>query len=192
MTTTTPRAPARVNRYDTYLAVVRKACASPAGRAALRDGLPDDFRNPWPMYRHLLRHGTIPCPPDRDSELPFLLVAALYAAHDAPNPSTTVQAVFRPRSSRPWRNLGWSYRAAVRRGTVTAGRAEDDLNSIVQLTLPGLYRALPRVVGQLRSQDVSVEWAVLLKDLTRWQRHRAEVCTGWARAFYDQDPRSGR
>ncbi|MFJ1936584.1 type I-E CRISPR-associated protein Cse2/CasB [Kitasatospora sp. NPDC088160] len=189
---TTTQAPARANRYDTYLAVVRKACASPAGRNALRDGLPDDFRNPWPMYRHLRCHGTIPCPPDRDSELPFLLIAALYAAHDAPNPTTTAHAEIRPRPSMPWRNLGWSYRAAVSRGTVTARRAEDDLNSLTQLTLPGLYQALPRVVGQLRSQGASVEWAVLLKDLTRWQRHRADVCTAWARAFYDHDPRSGK
>ncbi|MFJ9446383.1 type I-E CRISPR-associated protein Cse2/CasB [Kitasatospora sp. NPDC101235] len=184
-----PKADARANRFDTYMAVVRQACSTPAGRAALRDGLADDFRHRWPLYRHLLRHGQIPSAPDRDNELPYLLVASLYALHDAPNPTTTNRPDKQPRPSRPWRNLGWSYRTAVDRHLLASDHAESDLNSLAQLTLTSLYRALPGVVGQLRAQHVPVEWPVLLRDLTRWQRHGDEVRIAWARAFYNQDPR---
>ncbi|MFD7645981.1 type I-E CRISPR-associated protein Cse2/CasB [Kitasatospora sp. NPDC059795] len=188
-----PRTAARRSRFDSYLVTVRRACSTPAGRAALQGGLADGFRHPWPMFEHLLPHGTIPAAATSTAQYPYLLIASLYALHEVPNPrigpgEPDFGAV---PVSKPWQNLGWSYRMAVASGGMKSSRAEDDLAHLAQLMLPALYEALPGVVGQLRGKRAPVEWATLLRDLTLWQRRGDEVRIRWARAFYQPTASNG-
>ncbi|MFF2818210.1 type I-E CRISPR-associated protein Cse2/CasB [Kitasatospora cineracea] len=187
-TVDTPQKTAHPTSSDHYLATVRRACSTPAGRAALQRGLAGRFRRPWPMYEHLLAHGTIPAAATADAQYPYLLIASLYAIHDAPNPR------FDPGGpdaddvpvARLWHNLGWSYRAAVTSRRMDSKRAEDDLAHLARLTLSSLYQVLPGVVGELRAKGAPVEWATLLRDLTQWQSRGEEVRIRWARAFFRQ------
>ncbi|MEU3466134.1 type I-E CRISPR-associated protein Cse2/CasB [Streptomyces sp. NPDC006733] len=179
--------------YEHYLRTVRTTCSTPAGRAALRQGLAEQLASPWQLYMHLLPAGGFPeaagsfpgVPETRAAEYPYLLIAALYAVHDAPNPRTSTQRTAVP--ARPVdgrRNLGWSYARAAAIGAMRPETAASNLSYVAQLDLDGLYRDLPAAVSLLRSQQVPVQWPVLLRDLTRWPRWAEDVRIEWARAFY--------
>ncbi|WP_392900688.1 type I-E CRISPR-associated protein Cse2/CasB [Streptomyces sp. LN699] len=202
MTTETPPSTAMVpgqasgppDRYEQFMRTVRKACATPGGRAELRQGLADGLVSPWQMYVHLLPAGGIPAhSPTREAEFPFLLVASLYAVHDAPNPRTarTNPQPVPPRADRR-KNMGWSYARAASGGAMKQKAAGDALSYLAQLDLEDLYRDLPGAISLLRSQRVSVHWPVLLRDLTRWPRWAEDVRIEWARSFYAPAPASVR
>ncbi|MFC1443131.1 type I-E CRISPR-associated protein Cse2/CasB [Streptacidiphilus sp. N1-10] len=174
-----------LQRCESYMATVRGACSSPGGRADLRSGLADNFTSRWPLYQRLYPQGGIPAAQSLDAELPFLLIAALYAEHDAPNPrmdGNTVKA--KPHAADASRNLGWSYARAVDRKAMRQRNAADALSALAQTDTAGLHRDLPGVVSELRSAGIPVDWAVLLRDVTRWPQWADQVRLDWARAFY--------
>ena len=188
-TTAAPTADERrtswLQRCDEYLATVREACSTPGGRADLRNALADNFTSRWPLYQRLYPAGGIPAAQTLEAEFPFLLIAALYAEHDAPNPrmdggKRTVKA--RPADAA--RNLGWSYARAVDRKAMRKKSAADALSALAQLDTVGMHRDLPAVVSELRSAGVPVDWAVLLRDVTRWPKYADQVRLDWARSFY--------
>ncbi|MFE0104544.1 type I-E CRISPR-associated protein Cse2/CasB [Streptomyces sp. NPDC059009] len=172
--------------FDRFLRTVHTACSSPGGRAALRQGLADEVSAPWQLYMHLLPAGGIPAyAPTREAEFPYLLIACLYAVHDAPNPRTRKENP--PPSPKPAdrrQNLGWSYARAAATGVMRPSNAADALTHLAQLGVEDLYRELPGAVSLLRSHQVPVQWPVLLRDLTRWPRWAEDVRIEWARAFH--------
>ncbi|MER7468780.1 type I-E CRISPR-associated protein Cse2/CasB [Streptomyces sp. NPDC097981] len=182
------------DRYERFMGTVRMACATPGGRADLRQGLADGLSSPWQMYVHLLPAGGIPARSQtREAEFPFLLVASLYAVHDAPNPRTErTNPQPAPKRADRRKNLGWSYARAASIGATRQKAAAGALSQIAQLDLEDLYRDLPGAVSLLRSQRVPVQWPVLLRDLTRWSQWAEDVRIEWARAFYAPAPTSVR
>ncbi|MGW7029183.1 type I-E CRISPR-associated protein Cse2/CasB [Streptomyces xanthophaeus] len=178
------------DRFEQFMRTVRRACATPGGRADLRQGLADGLCSPWQMYVHLLPAGGIPARSEsREAEFPFLLVASLYAVHDAPNPRTVrTSPPPAPQRADRRKNLGWSYARAVSGGAMEQKAAAGALSYVAQLDLEDLYRELPGAVSLLRSQRVSVQWPVLLRDLTRWPRWADDVRIEWARSFYAPAP----
>ncbi|MET9294186.1 type I-E CRISPR-associated protein Cse2/CasB [Streptomyces sp. NPDC003077] len=183
--------PSPLAPYERFLRTVRKACDSPGGRAALRQGLADELASPWRLYMHLLPHGTIPASPaTRETEYPYLLVACLYAVHDAPNPRTPAARTPSPKPADRRHNLGWSYARAAATHAMRARNAADALSHLAQLDADDLYRELPGAVSLLRSHGVPVRWPVLLRDLTRWPTRAEYVRIEWARAFHAPAPMS--
>ncbi|MBO0657261.1 type I-E CRISPR-associated protein Cse2/CasB [Streptomyces triculaminicus] len=178
--------PGPLERYEKFLRIVRKACSTPGGRAALRQGLADDLSSPWQLYMHLLPAGGIPAyAATREAERPYLLVACLYAVHDAPNPrtaKTTPSPAPKPADVR--KNLGWSYARAATTGAMRQQNAADALSYLAQLDTEGLYRDLPGAISLLRSHRIPVQWPVLLRDLTRWPNWADDVRIDWVRAFH--------
>ncbi|GAA3857778.1 type I-E CRISPR-associated protein Cse2/CasB [Streptomyces sedi] len=174
-----------LERYEEFMATVRAACATPEGRVAIRQGLTDNFADPWRMHMHLLAHGAIPTAQHRDAEYPFLLVAALWATHDAPNPRMNSRwPAPEPPPANPGHNLGWSLARAERAGVFTRQSATGQLTSLSMRDAPGLYQAIPGLVALLRDNNIPISWPVLLSDLTRWERWGDEVRVRWARQYH--------
>ncbi|MFK0043913.1 type I-E CRISPR-associated protein Cse2/CasB [Streptomyces sp. NPDC090741] len=181
---------------SSFLHVVRTACSTPAGRADLRRGLNivlADLEHPtgdagqsrWPLYNHLMAAGYRP-PATAAAEIPHLLVAALYAIHDAPNPRTaTTQPPLPPAPFKPWHNLGWSFAVAAHRSVMTRDNATGTLAYLAELDQTTLLRETPAVVARLRSASVPVTWTLLLADFLRWPSQPAQVRLDWARAFHN-------
>jgi CRISPR type I-E-associated protein CasB/Cse2 len=175
--------------FDAFMRTVAQACSTPGGRAALADGLATDLSQaPFQLYHHLLEHqpdGRIPGTwDDPQRERPYLLVACLYAFHDAPNPRMTGgRRPKPPRFGHRWHNLGWSYQQATA-GAMRPKTAADTLIALAGLDLDGLYRDLPGAISLLRSQRVPVTWSVLLRDLTRWPEHADSIRLSWIRSFH--------
>ncbi|UFR07101.1 type I-E CRISPR-associated protein Cse2/CasB [Streptomyces sp. Go40/10] len=176
--------------YERFMKTVRRACATPEGRATLRQGLADNLENPWPMYVHLVPAGGIPVREDtshhvlRQAERPFLLVAALWAVHDAPNPRAGDKplTVKEPAPAKPWENLGWSLARAARAG-MRRETATGLLSYLCELDYDALMAELPSTISLLRSSSVPVKWPVLLRDSIRYQRWAPDVRIDWARSY---------
>ena len=133
-----------------------------AALAALRSGLAQPDCVAAAMHPHV-----VPFLADqRDwDDWRFYLVGALFAWH--------------PRSAGT-RNLGESFRAI------------SDLSESVEARLIALLNAhrddvpshLRQAIGLLRSKDVPVNWARLLRDLGAWDHPDRWVQRAWARRFY--------
>lgn len=183
-----------------FMTAVRAACSTPAGRADLRNGLNTvlaDLEQPhgsdtdhtgtsrWPLYTHLMARGYQP-PATTGQETPYLLVAALYATHDAPNPRTSETAPPPPLPhTERWENLGWTYATACHRGAMRDDAAAGLLGYFTELDQATLLRELPAAISRLRSAAIPVRWPLLLRDLLRWPGQLARIRLDWARSFHN-------
>jgi CRISPR system Cascade subunit CasB len=84
---------------------------------------------------------------------------------------------------RHWRNLGYSLAQAVDKGA-NANSLENHLQLLTRQNLDGLYRHLPRLILQLRGDQVRIDWGVLVHDLTRWASDPRLVAKEWAQGYY--------
>jgi CRISPR system Cascade subunit CasB len=84
---------------------------------------------------------------------------------------------------RHWRNLGYSLAHAVGQGG-NAKSLENHLQLLMRQDADGLYRHLPRLILQLRGDQVHIDWGVLIYDLTRWARDPRLVAKEWAQSYY--------
>jgi CRISPR system Cascade subunit CasB len=81
------------------------------------------------------------------------------------------------------RNLGYSLAHAVEQGG-NARSMENHLQLLARQDVEGLYRHLPRLILQLRGDQVRIDWGVLIRDLTRWARDPRLVAKEWAQSYY--------
>lgn len=132
-------------------------------------------------------------------ERAYYLVAALIASQprsardqrdtrstpDSPPDGTTAQGETDDAAAptRRWRNLGYSLAQAVDKGG-NAGSLEKHLQLLTRQDVTGLYRHLPRLILQLRGDQVRIDWGVLTRDLTRWARDPRLVAKEWAQSYY--------
>jgi CRISPR system Cascade subunit CasB len=84
---------------------------------------------------------------------------------------------------RPLHNLGYSLARAVHAGG-NAKSLEDRLQLLARQDAEGVYRQLPRLILQLRGDQVRIDWGVLIRDLARWERTPRLVAKEWAQDFY--------
>jgi CRISPR system Cascade subunit CasB len=62
--------------------------------------------------------------------------------------------------------------------------AEKRLHLLTRQGLDGVHRHLPATIRHLRSARVAIDWAVLLRDLSRWTTTRDDVAKSWLQDFY--------
>lgn len=83
------------------------------------------------------------------------------------------------------RNLGYSLAQAAHKGAKDKSKnLEDRLELLARQDVDGLYRHLPRLILQLRGDQVRIDWGVLIRDLTRWASDPRQVAKEWAQSFY--------
>jgi CRISPR system Cascade subunit CasB len=61
---------------------------------------------------------------------------------------------------------------------------ESRLHLMVRQDMDGIHRMLPGVLRQAGSEGVPVDYACLLRDLSRWQYGRDTVATRWLTDYY--------
>jgi CRISPR system Cascade subunit CasB len=191
---------------DMVRAVTRLARKNPADRSALRHSLgkrPEEAA----LAVHRIVVPFLPGPPDSDrkasgyaaAERAYYAVAALIAsqprgardqlASDDPaeipdrNGVRQDTAGGRDQERRHWRNLGSSLAHAVSQGG-NEKSLEGHLQLLTRQDIEGLYRHLPRLILQLRGDQVRIDWGVLTGDLIRWARDPRLVAKEWAQSYY--------
>jgi CRISPR system Cascade subunit CasB len=86
-------------------------------------------------------------------------------------------------SGRRRHNLGYSLAQAVHKGANDKS-LEDRLQLLARQNLDGVYRHLPRLILQLRDDQVRIDWGVLVRDLSRWAGDPRQVAKEWAQDYY--------
>lgn len=148
--------------------------------SALRRGLRRDPGDAAEMYPYVVPW--LPSRPAPWEEMPYYLVASLYAWH--------------PMSWHPAEgersDLGASLRALASQGEGSG--VERRFVALLNSHPDDLPNHLRRIVGLLKSKQVAVDWAQLLSDLMRWGSDSREVQKRWAASFWgswNSDERAG-
>ncbi|WP_228678909.1 type I-E CRISPR-associated protein Cse2/CasB [Streptomyces pseudogriseolus] len=189
MTDSAPTAPApspspSVRTSDRFVAYVHQVCASTQARAALRRGLGLPVERCTYMHRYL-----VPWLRDHDDQhygdvrRAYYAVAALIAARPRSARDTTPdQDTPMPWYERP--NLGASLGQAVAKGVLKETSAESALHLMARQSSDAIHPGLPALVRQLLSGGIPIDWAVLLEDLTWWNRSRDRIATRWLESYF--------
>jgi CRISPR system Cascade subunit CasB len=169
---------------DRFVAYVHHVCESKQARAALRRGLglPVDRCNY--LHRYL-----VPWLRDHDDQhyagvrRAYYAVASLIAARPRSARDTTPPE----NTSVSWyerSNLGASLGQAVAKGVLKENSAESALHLMARQSSDAIHPGLPALVRQLLSGNITVDWAVLLEDLARWDRSRDHIATRWLESYF--------
>lgn len=191
---------------DLVREIKRLTLGNPADRSVLRHAL---GRSPQeaPLGVHRIVVPFLPRPPrDRKearryeaAERAYYAVAALIASQPrSAREEAGTRNTQEPRSDgescpdgadstsvvqRHWRNLGYSLAHAVDQGAKEKS-LENHLQLLTRQDADGLYRHLPRLVLQLRGDQVHIDWGVLIYDLIRWADDPRLVAKEWAQSYY--------
>lgn len=138
-------------------------------------------------------------PTDIASERACYTVAALIAAQrpindDRESDDVTAESVaneLEENGSRR-RSLGWSIAKAVNTKDLNPATAEARLHLLCRQSVDGVHRHLSRLVMQLSSDRVPIDWAGLIDDLARWARYRDQVTKRWLQDYYRTEKASGK
>jgi CRISPR system Cascade subunit CasB len=112
---------------------------------------------------------------------PYYLVASLFALWHQGRESTAPS---------PHSNLGASLRALVDKEAEDGAREavekriERRLVALLNCHRDDLPDRLRHIVSLLRSEDIPINWAQLLKDIHDWDRESRSVQRDWSRAFW--------
>jgi CRISPR type I-E-associated protein CasB/Cse2 len=186
---------------------------SPGDRAALRRVLGRSPEHPaaHASYGIVARH--VPSKADAATERAFYAVAAMIAAQPgkarrhgddtaeeipaetAPPQRATpgteatavamrVQDAVSADGQARTKNLGATLAEAVAAGKRKPETTEARLHLLCRQGVDGIHRHLPRLITQLRSDLVPVDWPTLLVDLSRWGRGRDWVAKEWLQDYY--------
>ncbi len=191
MTDPVPAAPAAgatatAYRSDRFVAHVHTLCESKQARAALRRGLGLPVERCTQMHRYLMPWLRDNGDPRRaDVRRAYYAVASLIAARPrlardtSPHSDATVPWYERERD-----NLGASLGRAVAAGVLKANSAESALHLMARQSSDSIHQGLPALVRQLLGGGITVDWVVLLVDLSRWNRDRDAVATRWLESYF--------
>ncbi|WP_377271633.1 type I-E CRISPR-associated protein Cse2/CasB [Peterkaempfera sp. SMS 1(5)a] len=210
MSTTSPPAPAptgsetRRERMTAFVAAVTTLCEAPGARADLRSGLGRPVDQCGRMHRYLAWR----VPQGQYDERAYYAVAALIAArpravrdadgeqasadpaegtapttvsptHDREQPDTSSTAAWHTRP-----NLGDSLALAVRNAKMKEDSAETRLRLLTRQSTTSVHPRLPALIRHLQTSGITVDWAVLLDDLSAWDLYRDRIATRWLQSFY--------
>lgn len=147
--------------------------------AALRRGLGKAPGEATEMYPYVVPW--VPRAVSPAQERAFYLIAALFAWHPHSWPADG-----RPAAER---NLGASFQRLV----TDANRASVERRFVALLNTHAedLPDRLRQAIGLLKSKDVPVDWAQLLRDLQRWDSPSRQVQRAWARSFWGESRAGG-
>jgi len=174
---------------DGLVREVRRLIASPAERAALRHSLgrrPDAVS--LDVHRIVVPH--LPQEhPDLAAERAFYAVPA-YMATQSRDARDEEAAAGNGGARR--QNLGDSLARAVHDKGLNEKSIEPRLQLLARQDLEGMYRQLPRLILYLRGKQVRIDWAILIRDLTRWDRYPRQVAKEWMQSYHRTSDRLTR
>lgn len=198
-TETTPRTPAEEERaaYRAYTEHIERLCSrDPGARSALRSGLRRDVDHHRTRPMHKLVAPELPENADDATMQAYYTVASLIAAQprhsftDDTDSQQTQEAPMRglPKEEKKAEPYGISLGTALGRAALTEvvrlSATESRITLLTRQSLRGIHLHLPATVHQLRSAEVEVDWARLLKDLAGWPRSTGRITRRWLQDYY--------
>ncbi|GAA2880723.1 hypothetical protein GCM10010524_11180 [Streptomyces mexicanus] len=174
------------------MAYVYRLCESKRTRAELRRGLGLPVERCNYLHRYLVPWLSRPAEDGSsqrvhpEAKRAHYAVAALIAARprtarDTP-PTATDAAPVPDWFTRP--DLGTSLGQAVNQGVMKPATAESTLHLMSRQTSDAIHPYLPALTRQLLGGGVTVDWAVLLEDLSWWDRDRDRIATRWLENYF--------
>lgn len=142
--------------------------------AALRRGLGKQPGDAPEMYRFVQPRIGVRSPSDENR---FYLVASLFAAHQI---SPGEQDADIPRRA----NIGASLRQFAGAKPEAVESTERRFSALLQCDEEELADHLRHAVSLLKSEEIPVHWAQLLRDIARWDNPRKYAQRDWARAYW--------
>ncbi|MGD3109458.1 type I-E CRISPR-associated protein Cse2/CasB [Streptomyces sp. YGL11-2] len=182
---TAAAAPIQPRASDTFVAYVLSLCENKRVQSDLRTGLSLRVERCNYLHRYLVRRLA-----DRlhaDAKRAHYAVAALIAARPRSAREADAERAGQVEAVREWRarpNLGASVAAAVNAGVIKPDSAEGDLHLFSRQSSDALHVRLPALTRHLQSGGIALDWAVLLEDLTWWDRNRDRIATRWLESYF--------
>ncbi|MET8680002.1 type I-E CRISPR-associated protein Cse2/CasB [Streptomyces sp. NPDC004647] len=172
---------------EDFVARVLDLCQSKRVQAELGSGLGRPVERCNALHRYL-----VPRLPERmhpDAKRAHYAIAALIAARPRAAREADAAAAAETDGGEAaadwWRpNLGASLAMAVNKKIIKPDSAEGDLHLMARQSSDAIHPRLPALTGQLLRQGVPVDWAVLLEDLTWWNRDRDRIATRWLETYF--------
>ncbi|MFF1560979.1 type I-E CRISPR-associated protein Cse2/CasB [Streptomyces sp. NPDC058279] len=81
-------------------------------------------------------------------------------------------------------NLGASLAEAVNAGVMKPDSAESELHYMARVGSESLNSRLPALLRQFTGRGVFLDWAVLLDDLSWWDRRQDHIATRWLESYF--------
>ncbi|MFC7216854.1 type I-E CRISPR-associated protein Cse2/CasB [Streptomyces polyrhachis] len=198
MTTTTAATPPadRLASQSAFVAYVLKLCENNKNRADLRSGLGRPVERSNYMHRLLVPRLMDEEVHHRDARRAHYAVASLIAARPRAARDADAQAAEEAAEAGPpqdsarvtewWNrpNLGASLAEAVNKKFIKPDTAEADLHLMARQSSDAIHIRLPALTRQLLDKGVTVDWAVLLHDLTWWNRDQDRIATRWLESYF--------
>ncbi|MFI1400717.1 type I-E CRISPR-associated protein Cse2/CasB [Streptomyces sp. NPDC020681] len=170
-------------RSEAYVTYVLKLCDNKRTRSDLRSGLGRPVQRCNYLHRYLVPY--LPEQQHRDTRRAHYAIAALIAGR--PRASRDADATADQAQSPTWwkrPNLGASLANAVRKGTLKPDSAEGELHLLTRQSSDAIHIRLPALTRHLLTSGVPIDWAVLLEDLTWWNRNQDQIATRWLEAYF--------
>ncbi|MBL1102054.1 type I-E CRISPR-associated protein Cse2/CasB [Streptomyces sp. 205] len=160
-------------------------CENKRTQSDLRTGLALPVERCNYLHRYLVRR--LPKVMHRDSRRAHYAVAALIAARPRAARAAEAERAESSQDTPSWftrPNLGASLAAAVNASILKSDSAEGDLHLFARQSSDALHPRLPALTRHLLSGGIAVDWAVLLEDLSWWDRDRDRVVTRWLESYF--------
>lgn len=171
-------------KHDRFITYVHDLCQDNRTRAELRRGLGLPVERCNYMHRYLVpwlhQHDDVTYP---DTRRAYYGVASLIAAR----PPVARQTEPADTSATAWYlrpNLGSVLGEAVTKDVMKAATAESALHLLSRQSGDAVHRALPSLTRQVLRGGITVDWAVLLKDLCWWTQDRDAIATRWFDQYF--------
>ncbi|MEX3105999.1 MULTISPECIES: type I-E CRISPR-associated protein Cse2/CasB [unclassified Streptomyces] len=184
---TTPVPPAaEVRPSEEFVAAVVLLCREKRAQSDLRTGLGRPVERCNRFHRHVVRL----LPDDGmhyDAKRAHYAVAALIAARPRVARDADEERAGDTEPVPQWRkrpNLGASLAMAVNAGVIKPNSAEGDLHLFARQSSDAFHVRLPALTRHLLTGGIAVDWAVLLEDLTWWNRDRDRIATRWLESYF--------
>ncbi|MFF3974900.1 type I-E CRISPR-associated protein Cse2/CasB [Streptomyces rubiginosohelvolus] len=178
-------------KHDRFTSYIHTLCQDNRTRAELRRGLGLPVERCNYMHRYLVpwlhQHDDVSYP---DTRRAYYGVASLIAAR----PRVARQTEPTDTSATSWYlrpNLGSTLGDAVRGDVMKAGTAESALHLMSRQSSDAVHRTLPSLTRQLLSGGITVDWSVLLKDLSWWTQDRDAITTRWLDQYFRHSTPAG-
>ncbi|MEU5718062.1 type I-E CRISPR-associated protein Cse2/CasB [Streptomyces sp. NPDC020403] len=171
-------------KNDRFISYVHDLCQDNRTRAELRRGLGLPVERCNYMHRYLVpwlhQHDDVTYP---DTRRAYYGVTSLIAARprvarqtEPPDASATARYL------RP--NLGSALGEAVKRDVMKPGTADSALHLMSRQGSDAVHRTLPSLTRQLLRGGITVDWAILLQDLSWWTKDRDFIATCWLDQYF--------
>ncbi|WP_329295609.1 type I-E CRISPR-associated protein Cse2/CasB [Streptomyces pseudovenezuelae] len=176
---------ARPRASDVFVGYVLSLCENKRFQSDLRTGLGQRVERCNYLHRYLVPR--LPEALHPDARRAHYAVAALIAARPRSARTADAERVTSAGAVPGWYarpNLGAGLAAAVNAQVIKAGSAEGDLHLFARQSSDALHQRLPALTRHLLSGGIAIDWAVLLEDLTWWDRDRDRVATRWLESYF--------